>query len=65
VSTLRLTIVVDYEADPAHYGTDDVAVMAAIDQRSVDDGDLRVEDLMETGSVVGRVILPSPIMPAT
>jgi hypothetical protein len=50
---LRVTIVIEYPADPAHYpGCDgDPVKMAAFDQATFDQGDLDVVDLGEWVSV--------------
>jgi len=39
---LRVTIVVEYEPDPEHYGTDDPAAMAHIDQDNWNSDPLRL-----------------------
>lgn len=52
-SKLRVTVVIDYPADPQHYpGCDgDPAKMAAYDQASFEEGALDVVDLGEWVSV--------------
>lgn len=44
---LRLTVVAEYDADPAHYGgTSDPAAMAKIDQESLASGAMHVMDIL-------------------
>jgi hypothetical protein len=40
--SLRVVAYIDYEADPAHYGTDDPVQMAAVDTANFADGNLGV-----------------------
>ncbi len=60
VGILRVTITIEYPADPQFYpGCDgDIVKMAAFDQQSVDDGELDVVDIGEWKSVVIEPVLP-------
>lgn len=44
---LQFTLVVEYEADPDHYGTSDPMEMASIDQESYDSGMMSPDDFVD------------------
>jgi len=61
VAKLRVTWIAEYEAGADAYpGCDaDPARMAAIDQASLDEGDLDVADLLELAETISVTVEPS------
>lgn len=69
MTTLKFTIIGRYEADPDHYGNDDLEPtaegMAALDQDEFDSGGISVHDVIEWAGAANVEVRFRPDSPTT